>query len=38
VLLNAGSAFNSAMNFFLIAQYTQLVEIDVMSRQVQVIC
>lgn len=38
VLLNAGSAFNSAMNFFLIAQYTELLEIDVMSKQVSVIC
>jgi hypothetical protein len=38
VLLNTGSGFVAAMNFFLIAQYTQLVEIDVMSRQVQVIC
>jgi hypothetical protein len=38
VLLNAGSAFNSAMNFFLIAQYSQLLEIDTMTQQVQVIC
>lgn len=37
VLLNAGTAFNSAMNFYLICQYTQLLEIDVMSRQVSVI-
>lgn len=38
VLLNAGTAFNSAMNFYLIAQYDQLLEIDVASRQVSVIC
>jgi len=38
VLLNAGSSFNSAMNFYLIANYDQLVEIDVASRQVNVIC
>lgn len=38
VLLNVGSSFNSAMNFFLIAQYTQLLEIDTMSQQVSVIC
>lgn len=37
VLLNVGTAFNSAMNFFMIAQYTTLLEIDVMSRQVNVI-
>jgi hypothetical protein len=38
VLLNAGTAFNSNMNFNLIAQYTCLLEIDVLSKQVQVIC
>jgi hypothetical protein len=38
VLLNVGTAFNSAMNFNLIAQYTLLVEVDVMSKQIQVIC
>jgi hypothetical protein len=38
VLLNVGTAFNSAMNFFLIAQYTELLEIDVMTRQVNVVC
>lgn len=37
VLLNVGTAFNSAMNFYLIAQYTELLEIDVMSRQVNVV-
>lgn len=38
VLLNVGTAFNSAMNFNLIAQYTLLVEIDTMTKQVNVIC
>ena len=38
VLLNAGTAFNSAMNFSLIAQYTALLTIDTASRQVAVIC
>lgn len=38
VLLNVGTAFNSAMNFALIAQYTCLLEIDTMMRQVNVIC
>jgi len=38
VLLNVGSSFNSAMNFNLIAQYTLLLEVDTMSKQVQVIC
>jgi hypothetical protein len=37
-LLNVGTAFNSAMNFNLIAQYTLLVEIDTMTKQVNVIC
>ena len=37
VLLNIGTAFNSAMVFSLIAQYTQLIEIDTMTKQVQVI-
>ena len=37
VLLNVGSAFNSAMNFNLVCQYTELLEIDVMTRQVSVI-
>lgn len=37
VLLNVGSSFNSSMNFYLIAQYTALLEIDVMTRQVSVI-
>jgi hypothetical protein len=38
ILLNVGTAFNSAMNFALIAQYTCLIEIDPMMRQVNVIC
>lgn len=38
VLLNVGSAFNSAMNFFLIAQYTALLELDLVSGQTRVIC
>lgn len=38
VLLNVGTAFNSAMNFNLIAQYTLLIEIDTMTKQVNVIC
>ena len=37
VLLNIGTAFNSAMVFNLIAQYTQLIEIDTMTKQVLVI-
>lgn len=36
-LLNVGTAFNSAMVFNLIAQYTCLIEIDTMTRQVMVI-
>jgi hypothetical protein len=38
VLLNVGTAFNSAMVFNLIAQYTLVVEIDTMTKQIQVIC
>lgn len=38
VLLNVGTAFNAAMNFYLVAQYTCLLEIDTMSKQVNVIC
>lgn len=38
VLLNAGSSFNSNMNFSLIAQYTQVLTIDTTSKQVAVIC
>lgn len=37
VLLNIGTAFNSAMVFNLIAQYTLLIEIDTMTKQVSVI-
>lgn len=37
-LLNVGTAFNSAMVFNLIAQYTLLVEIDTVTKQVNVIC
>lgn len=37
VLLNVGTAFNSAMVFNLIAQYTLLIEIDTMTKQVSVI-
>ena len=37
VLLNIGTAFNSAMVFNLVAQYTQLIEIDTMTKQVMVI-
>lgn len=38
VLLNAGSNFNSNMNFALIAQYTALINIDPVSKQVSVAC
>jgi hypothetical protein len=38
VLLNAGTAFNSAMNLFLIAQYTALLELDLTNGQTRVIC
>lgn len=38
ILLNAGTAFNVAINFSLIAQYTELIEIDAMTKQVRVIC
>lgn len=37
-LINIGSAFNSNMNFNLIAQYTNVLEIDVATRTVSVIC
>jgi hypothetical protein len=37
VLLNAGTAFNSAMIFYLIAEYSELIVIDVASKQVSVI-
>ena len=36
--LNAGSAFNSTMSFSLIAEYTELIEIDPVSKQVSVVC
>lgn len=38
VLLNIGTALNNAGVFNLIAQYTSLVEIDTMTKQVNVIC
>jgi hypothetical protein len=38
VLLNAGSPFNSVMNFYLVVEYDSLLEIDVMTHQVRVIC
>ena len=38
VLLNAGSNFNSNMNFALVAQYTALINIDPVSKQVSVAC
>lgn len=37
VLLNAGSSFNSNMVFYLIAEYSQLLVIDTMSKQVSVV-
>lgn len=37
VLLNIGTAFNSNMVFNLIAQYTMLIEIDTMTKQISVI-
>lgn len=37
VLVNIGTAPNTAMSCFLIAKYTELVEIDPMSRQVQIV-
>lgn len=38
VLLNTGTAFNSAMNFYLVAEYDAIIEIDPMMRQVNIIC
>jgi hypothetical protein len=38
VLLNAGTTFNSNMSFALVAQYTALINIDPMSKQVSVAC
>lgn len=38
VLLNIGTALNNAGVFNLIAQYTCIIEIDTMTKQVQVIC
>lgn len=38
VLLNIGTAFNTAMNFALIAQYTCVLQIDPSSKQVSVLC
>ena len=38
ILLNAGSSFNSAMNFSLVAQYTAVLEIDAATKQVRVMC
>lgn len=37
VLLNSGTAFGATMTFFLIAQYTELIEIDPATKQVSVI-
>lgn len=37
VLLNAGSSFNSNMVFYLIAEYSQLLVIDSMTKQVSVV-
>jgi hypothetical protein len=37
VLVNIGSATNSAMNVQLVAQYTELLEIDPISKQVRVV-
>jgi hypothetical protein len=38
VLLNVGTAFNSNMNFSLIAQYTAVLELDLVNGQTRVIC
>jgi hypothetical protein len=38
VLLNIGSAFNSQMNFYLVAEYDQIIEIIPAMRQVNVVC
>lgn len=38
VLLNIGTAVNSAMNFYLVAQYDEIIEINPMTRQVNIIC
>lgn len=38
VLLNIGTALNKATNFFLVAQYDEIIEIDTMSKQVNIIC
>lgn len=38
VLLNVGTSFNSNMNFNLIAQYTCLLELDLVNGQTRVIC
>jgi len=38
VLLNIGTAFNSAMNFYLVAQYDEILEIIPAMRQVNVVC
>lgn len=38
VQLSAGTAFNSTMTFNLIAEYTCLIEIDPVSKQVSVVC
>ena len=37
VLLNSGTAFGATMSFFLIAQYTAIIEIDVATKQVALI-
>lgn len=38
VLLNIGSSTNTAMNMYLVAEYDEIIEIDVMSRQVNIVC
>jgi hypothetical protein len=38
VLLNIGTAFNSAMSFYLVAEYDMIVEILPAMRQVNVVC
>jgi len=38
VLLNIGSSTNTAMNIYLVAEYDAILEIDPMTRQVNVVC
>jgi len=38
VLLNIGTAFNSAMNFYLVAQYDEIIEIVPATKQVNIMC